>query len=373
MYSIRRCFQKFLKTLTRRTGALRRRSRLQKYRLASEQLEVRQLITTVHFAVDPQLDAHQISRFIYGVNEATLTGANSNDTFTRLGGNRWTAYNWENNASNAGSDYFFQNDDYLGGGNTPGGAMIPTLDSASAHNAGVLLTVPIQGYVSADKNQDLDVRNSGANYLQTRFRQEVAHKPTAFSLTPNLNDGVVYEDEFVNWVKTNYGYGLTDPNRPIWFSLDNEPDLWAETHAEVHPNPVTYAELVQKSIDYADAIKSVAPTTKVFGAVNYGFTGYVNLQFAPDANGRDFQEFYLQQMAAAEQTHGHRLLDVLDVHWYPEAKGGGIRIDGTETTQAVVDARLQAPRSLWDPTYIEDSYITHDVLGGPIDLLDSLQ
>ena len=24
-----------------------------------------------------------------------------------------TAYNWENNASNAGSDYMFENDDYL--------------------------------------------------------------------------------------------------------------------------------------------------------------------------------------------------------------------------------------------------------------------
>ena len=47
---------------------------------------------------------------------------------------------------------------------------------------------------------------------------------------------MVYQDEFVNWVKTNYAYGQTDPNRPIYFQLDNEPDIWAETHPEVHPD-----------------------------------------------------------------------------------------------------------------------------------------
>jgi hypothetical protein len=41
----------------------------------------------------------------------------------RIGGNRWTAYNWETNASNAGSDYLYQNDTYLGGGSAPGGAV----------------------------------------------------------------------------------------------------------------------------------------------------------------------------------------------------------------------------------------------------------
>lgn len=341
-------------------------------------LESRSLLTTVHFLIDPAQDVQPISRFIYGVNPdfipgspLTLDDTNSDTTFVRVGGNRLSAYNWENNASNAGSDYIFQNDSAMGGGDLPGGALIPAIEGASAHNAGILLTVPINGYVAADKNGDGDVRNS-LNYLQTRFDEGVARKPGPFALNPNLADGVVYQDEFVNWVKANYPYGETDLDRPIWFSLDNEPDLWSSTHAAIHPDPLTYAELVAKSIEYADAIKDVAPNTKVFGPANYGFTGYINLQFAPDAAGRDFQEFYLQQLAAAEPVYGHRLLDVLDVHWYPEARGGGTRITGLETSQAVIEARLQAPRSLWDPTYQEDSYITKDVLGGPIDLLDYL-
>lgn len=351
----------------------RRRSRRQPISAqVVEQLEHRQLLTPVNFLIDTQQDVRPISKFIYGVNQS-LDGNYANATFTRLGGNRWTAYNWENNASNAGSDWYFQNDAYLGGGNTPGGAVIPILQNASARNAATLLTIPVNGYVAADKNGGGDVRNSGTNYLQTRFRQEQFAKGAAFTLTPDTTDAWVYQDEFVNWVNTNFPYSQTDPSRPVFFSLDNEPDLWMHTHAEVHPNATTYSELISKTISCADAIKDVSPNSVVFGPVNYGWNGYVNLQNAPDAGGRDFQAYYLQQLAQAEAAYGHRLVDVLDVHWYPEATGGGIRITGTDTSDAVVAARMQAPRSLWDPTYTETSWITEWSTGGPIQLLPRLK
>lgn len=339
-------------------------------RLGLEQLECRQVLATL-FAIDPLQDVHPISRFIYGVNES-LDGNYSAGTVTRLGGNRWTAYNWENNASNAGSDWYFQNDSYLGGGDTPGGAVIPRLQNASTRNAATVLTVPINGYVAADKNGGGDVRNSGSNYLQTRFKQEVAAKGAAFSLTPSTTDAYVYQDEFVNWVNANFPYAKTDSKRPIFYSLDNEPDLWSSTHAEVHPAATTYAELVSKSIAYADAIKDISPGSLVFGPVNYGWHGYTTLQDAPDGGGRDFQSYYLQQLAQAESTYGHRLVDVMDVHWYPEATGGGVRITEQNNTDAVVAARLQAPRSLWDPTYTETSWITQWSTNGPINLLPRL-
>jgi hypothetical protein len=63
-------------------------------------------------------------------------------------------------------------------------------------------------------------------------------------------------------------------------------------------------------------------------------------------------------MKTAEQTAGKRVLDVLDIHWYSEAEGGGVRITADNDTAAVVAVRVQAPRSLWDPTYDEGSWIT---------------
>ena len=71
---------------------------------------------------------------------------------------------------------------------------------------------------------------------------------------------------------------------------------------------------------------------------------------------------------------GHKIVDVLDMHYYPEAQGGGVRVtSGTNNTAAVVAARVQAVRSLWDPNYGynasdptlgENSWITQYSTGG---------
>ncbi len=327
---------------------------------------------SVHFTVDLSRDVKPISPFIYGVNQR-LEGPLAHCGLTRVGGNRWTAYNWTNNASNAGNDWQFQNDNLAGGGDAAGGAVVPSLENAAARGAGIILTIPISPYVAADKNGGGDVRKSGADYLQKRFRTSHARKGPPFTLTPAPAGSDVYQDEFVNWVRSRYPAGIAGGAQPIWFSLDNEPDLWASTHAEVHPKPATYAEVVARNVEYASAIKAVAPKTKVFGPVSYGWQGYANLQNAPDAKERDFLDFYLHEMAAAQTKAGQRLLDVFDVHWYPEARGGGLRVTGQETTAEVAAARMQAPRSLWDPSYTETSWITQWSTKGPIQLIPRLR
>lgn len=315
----------------------------------------------VALTVTASTGVRAISPLIYGTNGMPPNGVRPG--LVRLGGNRWTAYNWETNASNAGSDWCFQNDGYLSSSNSPGAAVTPTVSQAASVGAASLVTVPIVDYVAADKNGGCDVRNT-PNYLNVRFKQNKATKPTALSATPDATDGAVYEDEYAAWLKANAG------GASVRFSLDNEPDLWSATHAEVHPNAVGYAELVNRSVDYAKAIKRGWPGAKVAGPVSYGFYGFETLQNAPDQAGKgNFLDWYLDQMKAADQANGGRLLDDLDLHWYPEARGGGVRITGTDTGAAVVVARVQAPRSLWDPTYVEDSWITTDYGYGPIRLL----
>jgi len=306
----------------------------------------------VNFTINAQQNVQPISPFIYGVNQ-NLPGYN-NPTYFRLGGDRWTAYNWVTNASNAGSDYNYSNDDYLGGGSTPGGAVMPTLSNAYSLDAGTLLTIPMNGLVSADENGPVNINDP--TRFTTRFKPEEPAKNAPFTLTPDPNAPVVYEDEFVNWVKTNYPYGTTDPNRPISFELDNEPDSWSTTHPEVHPNAVTYAELLSDTIAYSTAIKNVEPNALIYGPVNFGWPGMVSLNNASDSGADgNFLDYYLSQMNLASQKAGKRLVDVLDIHWYPVAGG------------------IQAPRSLWDPTYNEDDYITQYYTNGPIELIPRLQ
>lgn len=340
----------------------------------------------VNFAIDSTQDVRAISRFIYGMNGWDPTSRPANLTLSRSGGNRMTAYNWETNASNAGSDYFNQNDDFLGGGNTPNGAVGPGIVAARSAGAGIVVTMPTIGYVAADKNGGGDVAQT-PNYLSVRFHQSPARKNAAFTLPPNTTDAFVYQDEYIHFLDTTYPGAFGHATTPVFLSLDNEPDLWQHTHARLRGdgnvntqaglNP-TYAEIVQRSIDYSDAAKDVNPNAMIFGPVNYGWQGMVRFQDAADHMNRDFLEFYLAQMAAAQVAEGRRLLDVLDVHWYPEAQGNNAmgaptRVTEENTDPGVVDARKQAPRSLWDPAYIETSWITGCCSGGAIRLLPRLK
>jgi hypothetical protein len=324
----------------------------------------------VLFTLDSTANAHPISPYIYGAN-ASITSTKGL-TLARVGGNRMTAYNWETNASNAGSDYLYQNDNYISASKTAGEPMKTAVQEASDAAASIIMTVPIAGWVAADENGPCP-SNPTPTQIAQRFNPILAKKGSAFAYPPDTTDKKVYADEFVHYLESQFPNAQTDPARRIFYMLDNEPDLWSSTHSEIHPSPVTYAELLQKGTDFAAAIKDVAPKALVFGPVSYGWQGYVDLQNAPDANNRDFLEFYLDGMKMAEQTAGKRLLDVLDIHWYPEAQGDGKRIVDDGTSPGEVDARLQAPRSLWDPTYTETSWITQYSTNGPINLIPRLQ
>ena len=74
-----------------------------------------------------------------------------------------------------------------------------------------------------------------------------------------------------------------------------------------------------------------------------------------------FVPWYLQQMKAYEDAHGVRILDYLDLHYYPQADGVALSSAGSAATQAL---RLRSTRSLWDPTYADESWIA-DVAEGP--------
>jgi len=328
---------------------------------------------SVRFTIDSAAARHPISPYVYGMNQPDWAGRSRGLKLGRLGGNRWTAYNWETNASNAGADYRHQNDDFLGGGDVAGEAVRPHVARALAAGASMIVTVPMAGYVSADKSPNGDV-NLTPDYLNARFLESRAAKRRGFSYPPDTGDRVVSQDEFVAWLESAFPDARRDPARTIFYSLDNEPDLWASTHPRVRPTgKLTYAEAVQRTEEWAAAIKAVAPGALVFGPVSYGWQGFVRLQDAPDHGGRDFLDFYLDAMRDAEGRARRRLLDVLDLHWYPEAKGGGVRITEANNGAEVAAARVQAPRSLWDPTYAENSWISVDARVGAIRLLPRMK
>jgi len=345
----------------------------------------------VTIIVNPAV-THAISPYVYGINfYSGVTGAPPHLTLDRDGGNRWTAYNWITNASNAGSDYLYENDNYLSSSNVPAEAVRGFIAGDQGNNLASLVTFQLQGLVSADESGPVSTTNPPD---LSRFRPVVDKKSTAsnapFTLTPPpaSTDNNVYMDEFEWALDQKFpGAGIfgANPTHPTFISLDNEPELWNSTHLEVQgANPVTSSAYITKTITLATALKDQFPSVVIFGPVHYGFQGIYNWQgelSATPSGANWFPDKYLQALHTASTTYGKPLVDVYDFHWYVEEyDSNGTRaldLTGTTLTDAQVQLIVQSPRALWDPAFTDSTnsnpWIYQELGSTPINLLGRLQ
>jgi len=327
------------------------------------------------FLVKPGEVIGPISPYVYGVNE--MGPPDLNTTVRRLGGNRTTGYNWETNASSAGADWHHFNDDWLCRDNykykdcdQPGAVYRQFVEENQASGMESLLTMQMAGYVSGDKMGAVkeEEKAPGPRWAKVSF-----HKKGPYGASPDLKDGVVHIDEFVNFLLSKFKKASEGGVK--FYSLDNEPALWSGTHPRIHPEKVGYWELLNKSEALAVNILRLDPGARIVGPAAYGWQEFLTLQEAPDhkelnATFGTFLDFYLEQMKSLETRNKKRLLHLLDLHWYPEAQGAGKRVTEGDISPDSIEARVQAPRSLWDPGYVEKSWITQWSTGGkPIALI----
>jgi fibronectin type 3 domain-containing protein len=361
----------------------------------------------VTITVNPSV-THPISPYIYGLNfYSGVTGAPPLLTFDRDGGDRWTAYNWVNNASNAGSDYFYENDDYLCNGtcnaSIPAEAVRLFISGDQSNNMASLVTLQMQGYVSIDTTVvQVPMPFPNLQYFRPAVDQKSAASSAPFTLTPPAasTDNNVYMDEFAwaldqDFLSANI-FGAS-PTQPTFISLDNEPDLWSSTHQEVQGSTnVSSAAFVTKTVNLSTALKSLSKNAQtpashfsdlvIFGAVNYGFEGIYSWQgdptLSPTPNGANwFADKYLTGLHSASTAFGAPLVDVYDFHWYAEVyDSNGTRITdmtGTTLTDAQVQLIVQSPRDLWDTTWTDtgnsNPWIVETLGGQAINMLGRLQ
>ena len=354
-------------------------------------------VVNVTITVDPT-KTKTISPFIYGTN---FYGGNTNApallTMDRAGGNRWTAYNWITNGSNAGNDYLYETDNYLCNGTCNAGipAEAVRMLIAADQQAGLasLVTFQMQGYVSKDTAL-VQVQPPFPNLAD--FRPVVDKKSTAsaapFTLTPPAatTDNNVYMDEFA-WALDQKFSGKnifgTSPTNPTFVNLDNEPELWNSTHQEIQgATMVTSDNYISKTITLTKALKDQFPNMVIFGPVHYGFLGLYNWQgelTATPSGTNWFSDKYLNAIKSASTTYGKPLVDVYDFHWYPEEYDASstriLNLTGTTLTNAQVQLIVQSPRNLWDPTFNDaangnsNPWVYQTLGNTPINLLGRLQ
>ena len=185
----------------------------------------------------------------------------------------------------------------------------------------------------------------------------------------NVPSTSLLQQQWVQHLVTRWGTNANGGLR--YYILDNEPSLWHATHRDVHPTGQTLDEIRDKMIDYANRIKAVDPSALVVGPEEWGWSGYLfsgydqqygsthGWSFLPDRTnhgGVDYLPWLLGALKQNETANGRRLLDVFTVHYYPQ---GGEFSDDVSTAMQL--RRNRSTRSLWDPSYVDETWISDRV------------
>jgi hypothetical protein len=282
---------------------------------------------SLSLSIDATANVHSISPYIYGMSFASAQlAADLRLPVNRWGGNATTRYNWQNDTSNRASDWYFEN--------IPNAvANVNALPFGSSSDAFVaqnrstgtqtLLTVPLIGWTPSTRTKacGFSVQKYGAQQM-TDSDCGNGKKPDGTLITGNnpKDTSTVIGPSFVtDWMSHLSGlYGTAGSGGVQFYNLDNEPMLWNSTHRDVHPAPTTYAELRDRTYQYAEAIKAADPAAKTLGPVLWGWIAYFDSAAQERTTyNQPFLDWYMDQMKAYQTAHGVRILDYLDVHFYP--------------------------------------------------------
>jgi hypothetical protein len=159
----------------------------------------------------------------------------------------------------------------------------------------------------------------------------------------------------------------------MW-ELDNEPTWWHAVHRDIHPQHATFAEVLDRNIRWAQAIKDADPTAKIGGATPPGWESYFYSardlyagwstgpdwkywnnpvdcrQNSEDGNCLGFIPWYLRKMREHEEQNGRRLIDYLDIHAYVGPDGMPGQPDPNRPELETL--RMTSTRTFWDPEYM---------------------
>ncbi len=337
---------------------------------------------TVRITIDVRAPRRPINPLIYGTANATPEQLRElNASWHRLGGNPTSRYNWRANASNRAADWFFES--VSDPGTSPGAFVHTFVEQARSAGAVPAVTIPMGDWVARlgpDRTRlaSFSVRKYGAqqrvdaqwfpdagNGVAADGRRLTTNDPTDANLrvTPAFH---------APWVRQ-----LAPAVQ--WYLVDNEPSLWFDTHRDVHPSGLGMAETSRRILETAAMIRAADVDAKVMAPEEWGWLGFhysgADQQYAqahgwwsrfPDRaahNGADYLPWMLTQWRSEALSTGRLPVDVVSVHYYPV--GGEFSTDVSVSMQR---RRARSTRALWDPAYVDESWI-----GMPVALIPRLR
>lgn len=353
-------------------------------------------VTTVSATIDNGADGSAVSPLIYGIAQAGDAVAKALNVSTRrMGGNAISAWDWKKGFWSSGADWYFVNNpkDETKARGMENNWWLSFHRSNKALNIVSYPTLPMMGRVARDgtsvafdidkypdqtdwegKSHPNDMHPKAGN--GKRRVKSADGKEHEERLIPNPYDTSVamtpeQQVELLRYCVTTGKLGRAKEGGIRYIALDNEPSLWNSTHYGMHPEPLSYDELWERTKTYGTLLKDIDPDVQLAGMAAWGWSEYwysardvqliatqpdrYSWKAPPDkATHGDLPltQWFLRQCAQYEKTTGRRLIDIIDWHFYPQAKSWGKVND----PQAMED-RVQETRVLWDPTFKDSSWM----------------
>ena len=337
----------------------------------------------VTVTIDAGANRRAINPAVYGVAYATTAQLQDlNAPLHRYGGNNTSRYNWQLNADNRGADWYFES--IAESSATPGQRGDDFVLNSRAGNAEPMVTVPIIEYVAKvgsnrSKLASFDSRVYGAQddcdwqwFPQACNGMKGGQPVTGNNpLDANVLNSTTLQAGWVSHFVQRFGAAAAGGLK--YYILDNEYSIWHSTHRDVWPTGATLEQVRDSMVVYSGAIKNADPGALVVGPEEWGWSGYLfsgydqqygsknGWSFLPDRaahGGMDYLPWLLQQLKTRSDIDQRRVIDVFTVHYYPQ---GGEFWPPDDVSSAMQQRRNRSTRSLWDPTYTDETWINDRV------------
>lgn len=318
-------------------------------------------LAAIEVRVDSKAGIQKISPYIFGKNISGLNDAETSDpakiaaedsTIKRMNeigfrffrannGNNATRYNWRKKLT-VHPDWY--NNVYPHDWDITAKTIQDKLPGANA-----MYAFQLSGYAasSADYNfKDWDFFQTNGSWAKSTLDLAGGGVASADGQTAlKTGDYSLYNEEWpadstvaiLNHWKDDV---KLDMKRFEYWSMDNEMEIWSGTHSDL-PLTVTQQFLVERYLDVAKKAKKAWKDIKLTGPVAANEWQWCGVDSDPNAaEERNYcwLEYFIKKVAEAQKASGVKLLDVLDIHWYP--------------TEKTYEDRINWHRVFFDTTYV---------------------
>lgn len=307
----------------------------------------------VSIKIDATADKKAISPYLYGRNNSLSTdpGQVLNINWTMLkdagitffresGGNNCTKYNWRKKLSSHPDWY---NNVYGNDWDVAAKALKTYIPSAQGMWAFQLLgkvaktnkaNFPDWDYNKSQWWEGVNQNLAGNGVLNpTGSKAKVEGNINQYLEDWSADSTVAILD---HWFKDL----ALDKNKLLYWNMDNEVEIWNGTHDDVMPVQISAEEFMQKYFEVAKKARAKFPNIKLVGPVTANEWQWYNWSNGITVNGKSspWLEYFIKRVAEEQKSSGIKLLDVLDIHYYPGSNK--------------VDEVLQYHRVFFDRNYV---------------------